>query len=98
MENDMADKHRLGFPEYTAPKAHSVSASERLRKGGLEITEKVIARDKYKTKVVIHLNQTGGCDLSTDGRVFLTPNLAIRLSDELKKWARGQGKWPLTRF
>ncbi len=61
------------------------------------MNEIVLARDKFKTKIVLCLNQTGGCDLRTDGRVYLNPRLALELSDALKKLANGQGKWKLSR-
>jgi len=52
--------------------------------------EKVIVRDRVGRKVSIFTYEDGGRifhDLQTDGRILLTPRLAIKLADELKKFA-----------
>jgi len=49
--------------------------------------ETVIARDKYRNKILLHGNtpEDGGFDLQTDGRIVLTPELARDLASKL--WA-----------
>lgn len=51
-------------------------------------TEKVICRDKYGTKILLHKNQGKGYDLQTDGRVFLSPRLAVVLAEKLLNFAK----------
>jgi len=51
--------------------------------------ELVLARDAYGTKIVLHANSEGGHDLSTDGRVLLSPSVARELAKRLLEFADG---------
>ena len=46
-------------------------------------SEKVLCRDKYGNKILLHKNFGPGYDLQTDGRVFLSKDLADELSKKL---------------
>jgi hypothetical protein len=49
--------------------------------------EKLLCRDKYGNKILLHKNQLPGYDLQTDGRVFLSRSLARELAEKLLKLA-----------
>lgn len=57
--------------------------------------EKVIARNLYDQEVTLITYMDGGkkhTDLATDGRVLLSPAMAIKIAKGLTKWAARGGK------
>lgn len=54
--------------------------------------ELVLDRDRYANKILLHGNSDEGYDLQTDGRVFLSPQLARRLAAKLLKFAASAEK------
>ena len=59
-----------------------------MRKG----SEKIIYKDRYGNKILLFRNIEQGFDLLTDGRVYLSENLARKLAFALTKFADGIGK------
>lgn len=50
--------------------------------------ERILVRDKYRSKVLLHGNQSYGFDLQTDGRILLSTSVARKLAAALLDYAR----------